>query len=83
MAFSDNEKNLLLAVKGVGHKVIERLEQQGIDSLEELAKANASDITKYVAALLGSSCWKNSPQALAAIYGAIDMAKGYVRANKS
>lgn len=83
MAFSDNEKNLLLAVKGVGHKVIERLEQQGIDSLEELAKANASDITKHVAALLGSSCWKNSPQALAAIYGAIDMAKGYVRANKS
>lgn len=71
MAFPEHERARLLAVKGVGPTVIDRLEQIGVDSLEALAKARVDDIVKHVAAMLGASCWKNSPQARAAIGAAI------------
>ncbi|SCB87935.1 MULTISPECIES: helix-hairpin-helix domain-containing protein [Snodgrassella] len=65
----------LLTVKGVGEKMILRLEQMGIDSLAKLAQANPQDITEQAASLVGSSCWKNSPQAKAAISMAVDFAR--------
>ena len=74
MAFTKTEKAALLTVKGVGEKVIMRLEQMGIDSLDKLALANPQDITEQAASLVGSSCWKNSPQAKAAITMAVDFA---------
>ncbi|WP_275546114.1 MULTISPECIES: helix-hairpin-helix domain-containing protein [unclassified Pseudomonas] len=61
-------------VKGVG-PTVQRLEQIGIDSLHELARASVGDIVTAVAGQLGSTCWKNSPQARAAIQAAIDLAK--------
>ncbi|MBL0949141.1 MAG: helix-hairpin-helix domain-containing protein [Pseudomonas sp.] len=75
MPFSLNEYQALLNVKGVGPTVVQRLEQIGIDSLHELAKASVGDIVTAVAGHLGSTCWKNSPQARAAIQAAIDLAK--------
>lgn len=75
MPFPISERQTLLAVKGVGHTVVARLEQMGIESLAHLAKANALDITANAAKLLGSTCWKNSPQARAAIQSAIAAAK--------
>ena len=63
-------------VKGVGSTVVARLEQLGITSLAQLAAADALHIVTQAAALVGSSCWKNSPQARAAIQAAIAMAKG-------
>lgn len=72
----------LLTVKGVGEKVILRLEQMGIDSLAKLAQANPQDITEQAASLVGSSCWKNSPQAKAAISMAVDFARRNI-ANQS
>lgn len=74
MMFSTSEKATLLAVKGVGPKVIERLEQMGFCSLDQLADADAKDILAQGAALSGSSCWKNSPQAKAAVHSAIGAA---------
>jgi predicted RecB family nuclease len=74
MTFSEPEKTTLLGVKGVGPKVIERLEQMGFSSLEQLADADAKDILAQGAALSGSSCWKNSPQASAAVQAAIGAA---------
>jgi predicted RecB family nuclease len=71
MPFPVSERAVLLAVKGVGPTVVARLEQMGIESLAHLAKANALDIVNTAAANLGSSCWKNSPQARAAVQGAI------------
>ncbi|WP_353847574.1 MULTISPECIES: helix-hairpin-helix domain-containing protein [Snodgrassella] len=65
----------MLTVKGVGEKMILRLEQMGIDSLAKLAQANPQDITEQAASLVGSSCWKNSPQAKAAISMAVDFAR--------
>ena len=75
MPFSPAERSQLLAVKGVGPTVVARLEQMGFGSLAHLAKANALDILSQGAKLTGSSCWKNSPQARAAINAAINCAK--------
>lgn len=76
MPFPLEERQALLKVKGVGETVVARLEQLGIDSLVQLARADALDIVTQASALVGSSCWKNSPQARAAIQAAIALAKG-------
>lgn len=75
MAFSTDEKATLLQVKGVGPTVIKRFEQIGIDTLTALATYNADEIAQRVASMLQTSCWKNSPQAKAAITAAILCAK--------
>ena len=77
MPFPPSERKALLAVKGVGPTVITRLEQLGFESLAHLSKANALDIVSGAAGITGSSCWKNSPQALAAIQAAITMAQSH------
>ncbi len=73
--FSAAERAALLAAKGVGPTVIARLEQIGGRSLEQLADASVADITTQVAAMLGTTCWRNSPQARAAIAAAIAVAQ--------
>ncbi|CNE61977.1 Pathogenicity locus [Yersinia mollaretii] len=75
MAFTNNERDVLLAVKGVGPTVVTRLEQLGFTSLLQLSQADMSEIVSSAAAMVGSTCWKNSPQARATIQAAIDMAK--------
>lgn len=73
--FAADEREALLAVKGVGATVVQRLEQMGIASLRQLAAAEASEIVSSAAGLTGSSCWKNSPQARAAVQAAIELAR--------
>ncbi|KQB54521.1 Pathogenicity locus [Pseudomonas endophytica] len=75
MPFPPKEHAALLALKGVGPTVIARLEQMGIESLAELSKANINDILQQASAAVGSTCWKNSPQARAAITTAVQFAK--------
>ncbi len=77
MPFSVDERNALLGLRGVGPTVIARLEQMGIDSLARLSQADMGDIVSHAAALSGSTCWKNSPQARAAISAAIELARQY------
>jgi hypothetical protein len=81
MPFPITERQILLAVKGVGPTVVMRLEQMGFESLAHSAKANALDITANAAKLLGSTCWKNSPQARTAIQSAIAAAADTVKAD--
>lgn len=76
--FAAHEREILLATRGVGPKVVERFEQMGIRSLAALADADARDLLEQGARLSGSSCWKNSPQARAAIQAAIASALAYV-----
>lgn len=71
MPFADDQRQLLLAVRGVGPTVVTRLEQMGFASFTDLAQADADQILAGGAALTGSTCWKNSPQARAAIKAAI------------
>ncbi|AVP85972.1 Pathogenicity locus [Aeromonas hydrophila] len=76
--FSGEERALLLGVRGVGPTVIERLEQLGYHNLAQLAEADTGHIVQLVASMLGSTCWQNSPQARAAIDGAIALARSQV-----
>lgn len=75
MTFLPEERKALLVLKGVGPVVLGRLEQMGIASLAQLAAADANDIVSRAARLSASSCWKNSPQARAAIEAAIALAR--------
>lgn len=74
MAFSKKERSLLLEAKFVGPKVIERLEDIGIDSFKKLSNSSVNEIVTLVSAMIGSSCWKNSYQSKEAIQNAIDTA---------
>jgi len=82
MPFSKEQKKELLKVKYVGETVVKRFEQIGINSLENLSKSSVDEITDIVSDILGSTCWKNSPQAKKAVQNAIDFAKEHER-NKS
>ncbi|MCL2309056.1 MAG: helix-hairpin-helix domain-containing protein [Proteobacteria bacterium] len=77
MPFSQEERKALLSVKGVGPTVVARLEQMGVESLAQLSKANVLDVVSQVSTLVGSTCWKNSPQARAAIQAAIALAQSH------
>lgn len=74
MPFSTTERQALLSLKGVGPKVIERLEQLGFHSLTDLKNSTVDDITQQAASMVGSTCWKNSPQAKAAIDNVLALA---------
>ena len=47
----------------------------GLDDIAKLAAADLDDILERGAQLTGSTCWRNSPQAKAAIAAAIEWAK--------
>ena len=68
--FSQEETQSLLAEKGIGKTVLQRLQQMGLDDVAKLAAANVDDMLQQGAALTGSTCWKNSPQARAAMQAA-------------
>ena len=80
MAFTATDRRTLLQVRGVGPTVIRRLEEIGIDSMGRLARMDADSICRQVAAHLRATCWANSPQARAAIEGAIAAAREADRA---
>lgn len=75
MPFPDHERERLLALKGVGKTVIARLEEMGFASLADLRGADAQEILAAGAHLTQSSCWKNSPQARAAIAAVLQLAE--------
>lgn len=75
MPFSESETHSLLAQKGIGKTILQRLQQMGLDDTAKLAAAEVDDILQQGAALSGSTCWKNSPQAKAAITAAVEWAK--------
>nr|WP_232482817.1 helix-hairpin-helix domain-containing protein [Halomonas alkaliphila] len=64
-----------MSVKGVGPTALKRFEEIGIDSFTELAARQVDEIAEMVAAMLHTTCWKNSPQAKAAISAAITKAQ--------
>jgi len=74
MPFTDEETQSLLAVKGIGKTVLQRLQQMGLDDVATLA-ADLEDVLEQGAKLTGSTCWKNSPQAKNAIAAAVEWAK--------
>ena len=71
MPFTTEQQTALLAEKGIGKTVLQRRAQMGLDDVEALANADIDEVLTLGAMLTGSSCWKNSPQARAAITTAI------------
>ena len=71
MPFTNKEIQALLAVKGIGKTILQRLQQMSLDE----AAADLDDVLELGAKLTGSTCWKNSPQAKAAIAAAIEWAQ--------
>lgn len=78
MAFTPQEKDRMLALKGVGPSVVARLEQIGFSSLSQLAGEDAAFITKQISQMMGSTCWHNSPQARASIHAIIQLSQQHV-----
>ncbi|MCC6172237.1 MAG: helix-hairpin-helix domain-containing protein [Gammaproteobacteria bacterium] len=83
MPFSESDRQLLLAAKGVGPTVNRRLEQLGYSSLTDLVRGDVDRMVQGAAALVGSTCWRNSPQARAAIAAAIAVVKGASRSRRA
>lgn len=73
--FPPETRARLVALKGVGPTVVNRLEQIGFRTLEQLAGCEAADLTRQISQMMGSTCWHNSPQARAAIQAIIDFAR--------
>ena len=71
MTFTVEQHQSLLAQKGIGNTILQRLVQMGLDDVEKLAAASVDDILEQGRTLTGSTCWQNSPQARAAINTAI------------
>ncbi|MDH1107957.1 helix-hairpin-helix domain-containing protein [Pseudomonas otitidis] len=79
--FTPETRAQLVALKGVGPTVVNRLEQIGFHDLAQLARCEAADLTLQIARMMGSTCWHNSPQARAAIQAIIDFARSQSPAN--
>lgn len=75
MPFTPAQTASLLAQKGIGSTVLQRLRQMGLDDVDTLAAAHVDDLLQQGAALSGSTCWQNSPQARAAMTAAVAWAR--------
>jgi hypothetical protein len=75
MQFNETDRQAMLQLKGVGAKVISRIEQLGFYSLTQLQNQDAETITRQISEMIGSTCWHNSPQARTSIQAVIDLAQ--------
>ena len=75
MPLNAEQQQSLLAQKGIGATVFTRLQQMGLDDIAKLAAADVDDMLHQGAALSGSTCWRNSPQARAAMQAAVTWAQ--------
>ena len=79
MPLTEAQTQSLLARKGVGRTVLQRLQEMGLDDAERLAQASVDDILAMGASITRSTCWKNSPQARAVISAAVAWAQDEVQ----
>ncbi|KAB8192115.1 helix-hairpin-helix domain-containing protein [Lysobacter maris] len=75
MPFPDDERDAMLALHGVGATVVGRLEQIGYHSLTGLRDADPDAVCAQIAAHMGATCWRNSPQARASIAAIVRLAR--------
>lgn len=62
--FSPREARVLLNTRGIGPLVLQRLEQAGYCSLQQLQSAGADKVTEQVVRLMGTTAWTNRREAL-------------------
>lgn len=78
MAFTEAQKQSLLAEKGIGPTILKRLAEMGLDDVQQLANTSPEFILQRGAEITGSTCWRNSPQARNAIETAVNWAKAQI-----
>ncbi len=83
MSFPAPERARMLALKGVGPTVLQRLEQAGYSALAQLADVDPLAVTRQISQMMRSTCWHNSPQARAAIGAIVALARAADSANAS
>lgn len=74
MGFNVAVREAMLALKGVGTTVIDRLEQVGFSSLADVAGNDPQAINQTVAQMLHATCWANSPLVKNAVSAVVDLA---------
>jgi hypothetical protein len=62
--FAQHERYLLLTERGISHGVVQRLEDAGIHSFEQLRHQGVEATVRRICAGLGSSAWANRQRAL-------------------
>ena len=71
MAFAEHERRLLLSMPNVGPRVLERLEEAGIDSLARLSELGVEAAVAAVCANLATPAWANRRRALGRAIGIV------------
>ncbi len=64
MAFPSAERRLLLHTSGIGPKVLQRLEEAGIDSLAAIHAAGVDGVIEQVSRQMPGDAWRNRRGAL-------------------
>ncbi|MDT7836505.1 hypothetical protein [Aquabacterium sp. OR-4] len=65
MAFAPIERQRLMVARGLGPRVLERLEQVGLDSLDKLRAVGAEQAVERICAQQAGTAWRNRRRALA------------------
>jgi len=62
--FSEDERQILLATRGIGGGVIERIECAGVHSLQQLRQLGVDAIVDRICQGTGNFAWRNRKRAL-------------------
>lgn len=62
--FCETEKLALLRMPGLGPKVVSRLEEQGLSSIEAIRELGVERVVEMVCGTVGSRAWRNRHAAL-------------------
>ena len=76
-SFPQEQRNAMLNLKGVGSTVVDRLEEIGFSELSQLQDVEPADLVQRIAAAVGSTCWRNSPQAKQAMQKIVSLAAAW------
>ena len=64
LKFCNPERLALLRTPGLGPKVVSRLEEQGLTSIEAMRELGVERVVEMVCSAVGSNAWKNRHAAL-------------------
>ena len=61
--FRDHDRRILLTERGIGPLVLERLQQMGLYSIDDIRVAGVETVLDRICLLLGGSGWANRKRA--------------------
>jgi predicted RecB family nuclease len=64
MKFNDHDRRRLLLSAGVGPRVLDRMEEIGVTSIDDLRRQGVANVVERVCRRMGTSAWANRRAAL-------------------